>query len=68
MPCFVQALRISNKARKEFTAGEVVNLMAVDAQRFMDLTDYLHVIWSAPLQIALGVYFIWQILGRKIIP
>ena len=33
--------------------------MAVDAQRFMDLTSYLHLIWSAPLQIGLSLYFLW---------
>ncbi|XP_017476212.1 PREDICTED: multidrug resistance-associated protein 1-like [Rhagoletis zephyria] len=36
-----KALLISNATRKEATVGEIVNLMAVDAQRFMDLTTYL---------------------------
>jgi len=58
-----QALRMSNAARKESTVGEIVNLMAVDAQRFMDLTAYLNMIWSAPLQIALALYFLWGALG-----
>lgn len=34
---FRKALVMSNTARKESTVGEIVNLMAVDAQRFMDL-------------------------------
>jgi hypothetical protein len=25
--------------------------------------NYFHMIWSAPLQIALAMYFLWQILG-----
>ncbi len=25
----------------------------------MDLTSYLHMIWSAPIQIALSLYFLW---------
>ena len=61
-----QAIRISNGARKESTVGEIVNLMAVDAQRLTDLTNYLNMIWSAPLQIALAVYFLYQILGASI--
>lgn len=43
--------------------GEIVNLMSVDAQRFMDLTTYLNMLWSAPLQIGLAIYFLYQILG-----
>lgn len=54
---------MSNASRKESTVGEIVNLMSVDAQRFMDLTAYLNMLWSAPLQIALALYFLWQILG-----
>lgn len=62
-----KALVISNTAKKESTVGEIVNLMAVDAQRFMDLTTYLNMIWSAPLQITLAIYFLWQILGPSVL-
>ncbi|XP_058792375.1 multidrug resistance-associated protein 1 isoform X6 [Phymastichus coffea] len=57
-----KALRMSNSARKESTVGEIVNLMSVDAQRFMDVTAYINMIWSAPLQILLALYFLWRIL------
>ncbi|XP_025986918.1 multidrug resistance-associated protein 1 isoform X4 [Solenopsis invicta] len=62
-----KALRMSNAARKESTLGEIVNLMSVDAQRFMDLTAYINMIWSAPLQIALALYFLWNILGPAVL-
>lgn len=62
-----KALVISNAARKESTVGEIVNLMAVDAQRFMDLTTYLNMIWSAPLQISLALYFLWELLGPSVL-
>lgn len=62
-----KALRISNSARKESTVGEIVNLMSVDAQRFMDLTAYINMIWSAPLQIILALYFLWDILGPAVL-
>lgn len=62
-----KALRISNVARKESTVGEIVNLMAVDAQKFVDLTAYLNMIWSAPLQIILALYFLWQVLGPSVL-
>lgn len=64
---FRKALVLSNQARKESTVGEIVNLMAVDAQRFMDLVTYLNMIWSAPLQISLAIYFLWQILGPSVL-
>ncbi|XP_060803850.1 multidrug resistance-associated protein 1 isoform X3 [Amyelois transitella] len=62
-----KSLRMSNAARKESTVGEIVNLMSVDAHRFLDLTAYLNMIWSAPLQIALALYFLWGILGPSVL-
>lgn len=35
--------------------------------RFMDLTAYISMIWSAPLQIALALYFLWAILGPSVL-
>ncbi|XP_063585006.1 multidrug resistance-associated protein 1-like isoform X1 [Penaeus indicus] len=62
-----KALKISSSARKESTVGEIVNLMSVDAQRFMDLTTYVNMLWSAPLQIALALYFLWDLLGPSVL-
>lgn len=62
-----KALRMSNAARKESTVGEIVNLMSVDAQRFIELTAYINMIWSAPLQIALALYFLWDELGASVL-
>lgn len=64
---YKKAMMLSNSARKESTVGEIVNLMAVDAQRFMDLTAYINMIWSAPLQICLALYFLWGILGPSVL-
>ena len=61
---FPQSLVISSSARKESTVGEIVNLMTVDAKRFMDLTTYLNMLWSTPMQIILGLYFLWANLGQ----
>ena len=43
-----------------------MNLMSVDAQRFMDLMSYLHLIWSAPLQIILSLGFLYATMGPSI--
>ncbi|XP_054614670.1 multidrug resistance-associated protein 1 [Dunckerocampus dactyliophorus] len=62
-----KALVISSAARRTSTVGEIVNLMSVDAQRFMDLIAYINMIWSAPLQVVLALYFLWQNLGPSVL-
>ncbi|XP_040924346.1 ATP-binding cassette sub-family C member 3 isoform X5 [Betta splendens] len=62
-----KALVITNAAKRSSTVGEVVNLMSVDAQRFMDLTTFLNMLWSAPLQIMLALYFLWDNLGPSVL-
>lgn len=61
-----KSLRISSAAKKDSTMGEIVNLMAVDAQRFLELTTYLHLLWSGPFIIALSLYFLYDLLGVAI--
>ncbi|XP_063555578.1 multidrug resistance-associated protein 1 isoform X3 [Gorilla gorilla gorilla] len=62
-----KALVITNSARKSSTVGEIVNLMSVDAQRFMDLATYINMIWSAPLQVILALYLLWLNLGPSVL-
>lgn len=62
-----KALNLSNSAKKETATGNIVNLMAVDAQCFMDLLIYVNSIWSAPLQIILALYFLWGNLGPSVL-
>ncbi|XP_051770130.1 ATP-binding cassette sub-family C member 3 isoform X4 [Ctenopharyngodon idella] len=62
-----KSLVITNEAKRSSTVGEVVNLMSVDAQRFMDLTTFLNMLWSAPLQIILALFFLWQNLGASVL-
>lgn len=46
---------MSNESRTASTVGEIVNLMSVDAQRLQDVTGYLWMFWSCPLQIGIGI-------------
>ena len=62
----MQSLRLSNSARQQSTVGEIVNLMSVDAQRFMDLVTHLHYIWSSPLQIVLSIVFLYFTMGPSV--
>ena len=60
---YKKSLRISSAAKKESTVGEIVNLMSVDVQKFMDILPYINVLWSSLLQIALATYFMYEELG-----
>uniref|UniRef100_A0A8C5TUD7 Canalicular multispecific organic anion transporter 2 n=1 Tax=Malurus cyaneus samueli TaxID=2593467 RepID=A0A8C5TUD7_9PASS len=62
-----KSLAITNSAKRSSTVGEIVNLMSVDAQRFTDLMTFLNMLWSAPLQIFLALYFLWQTLGPSVL-
>ncbi|XP_004859793.1 canalicular multispecific organic anion transporter 2 isoform X4 [Heterocephalus glaber] len=64
---YKKALLITNSVKRESTVGEIVNLMSVDAQRFMDVFPFLFLLWSAPLQVSLAIYFLWQILGPSVL-
>nr|CAG8528506.1 14943_t:CDS:10 [Entrophospora candida] len=63
---YQKSLNLSNSARQKSTVGEIVNHMSVDAQRFMDLCTYLHIIWSGPLQIFLALYLLYETMGASI--
>lgn len=58
---------VSNEARKESTVGETVNLMSADAQRFNDVTNFIHLLWSCPLQIIVSIVFLWFELGPSVL-
>ena len=45
----------------------MVNLMAVDAQRLMDLTAYVNVLWSSPLTILIALYFLYDAMGPSVL-
>jgi len=64
---YSKALLLNNNSRKESTAGEMVNLMSVDAQRLMDLLTYVNILWSGPLQIIISLYFLHNTMGVSIL-
>ena len=62
-----QALVLNNASRKQSTAGEMVNLMSIDTQRIVDLVTYFHVLWTAPIQILIAIYFLSVTMGISIL-
>lgn len=44
-------------------AGEIANLVGIDAQRMQDLMTYLHAVWYSFFQIGLALYFLHKQVG-----
>ncbi|KAK1756041.1 P-loop containing nucleoside triphosphate hydrolase protein [Echria macrotheca] len=58
-----KALKLSNEGRSSKTTGDIVNYMAVDAQRLQDLTQFAQQLWSAPFQICICMISLYQLVG-----
>ena len=58
-----KALRLSNRARREFTLGEITNFMSVDAQRILDGLPMVSQVWSSPLSLVLAMVLLYRELG-----
>ncbi|KAK3692102.1 P-loop containing nucleoside triphosphate hydrolase protein [Podospora appendiculata] len=58
-----KALKLSNEGRSTKTTGDIVNYMAVDAQRLQDLTQFAQQLWSAPFQIFICMFSLYQLVG-----
>lgn len=58
-----KSLRLSNEGRSSKTTGDIVNYMAVDAQRLQDLTQFAQQAWSAPFQIIICMVSLYNLVG-----
>ncbi|XP_060074035.1 multidrug resistance-associated protein 1-like [Ylistrum balloti] len=63
---YKKSLRMSNSVKKDFTIGEIVNLMSVDCQRIQDAFAFHHWIFSFFSITALGLYLVWDSMGDGI--
>lgn len=64
---YKKSLVMNSEAKKQKTVGEIVNLMSVDCQRMQDLSGYLWMLWSAPVQIILAMWLLWNQLGVSVL-
>lgn len=62
---YTKALRLSNEGRSTKTTGDIVNHMAIDQQRLVDLTQFGTQLWSAPFQITLCMVSLYQLVGNS---
>ena len=58
---------LNSKSKGKSTAGELVNLMSVDAQQVMKHMTYVNSLWSSPLQIVGALYFLYSTLGISVL-
>ncbi|OZJ01918.1 hypothetical protein BZG36_05007 [Bifiguratus adelaidae] len=58
-----KSLRLSGKARMNYTTGKIVNLMSTDTTRIDFLCGYFHIIWTAPAMILIGLGILINQLG-----
>ncbi|TQS33808.1 hypothetical protein Golomagni_05835, partial [Golovinomyces magnicellulatus] len=58
-----KSLRLSNEGRATKSTGDIVNYMAVDAQRLQDLTQFAQQAWSAPFQIIICMVSLYNLVG-----
>ncbi|OXA39170.1 multidrug resistance-associated protein 1 [Folsomia candida] len=61
-----KSLIITSAAKRDTTAGEIVNLMSVDTQRLLDLAGLFFMALTAPIQIGLSIYFLYNTLGPSV--
>lgn len=58
-----KSLKLSNEGRATKSTGDIVNYMAVDAQRLQDLTQFAQQTWSAPFQVIICMVSLHQLVG-----
>jgi len=54
---------LSKSALDETTAGQIVNLLSNDANRFDVAFKCVHFLWIGPMATAVVTYFLWREIG-----
>ncbi|OAR00271.1 hypothetical protein LLEC1_03401 [Akanthomyces lecanii] len=56
-------------ADEQANLGTIINLMSVDSYKISETTAYLHfLVGAAPVQLAVSVFLLWQVMGLSAIP
>ncbi|KAI4388601.1 hypothetical protein MLD38_000915 [Melastoma candidum] len=58
-----KGLTLSSQSRQAHTSGEVINFIAVDAERVSTFCWYLHEPWLVLLQVMLAMFILYKYLG-----
>ncbi|KAG0088379.1 hypothetical protein BGZ92_006256 [Podila epicladia] len=58
-----KALKLSPTARQRSTLGEITNHMAVDAEKWINGSNFMPAIFFVPVDIAISMYLLYQLFG-----
>ncbi|KAL2920007.1 hypothetical protein HK105_200073 [Polyrhizophydium stewartii] len=61
-----KALRLSPKARLEYSAGLINNLVSTDIISIMNLFGTLNEFWAIPIRVGMSIYFLSKLLGPSV--
>eukprot|EP01084_Bolivina_argentea_P028757 53399_1 len=64
--CYSKALKLTQGARSQRTAGQLLNIVSVDVRKIRDVFPYCWMLISAPWQITLAVYLLYQQIGWSV--
>jgi ATP-binding cassette, subfamily C (CFTR/MRP), member 1 len=60
---FKKSLKLTSKSRLKANIGEIINLIQVNTQVFIDLASTIHMIVLAPIQVILGIVLLSYYFG-----
>jgi len=59
---YAKLLRLSNAERSEMGAGQITNLQSNDTSKLYNIPQYLHMIWSGPMQIIVTMMLLIRVM------
>lgn len=65
---FEKQLKLSSEGRRQHSAGEIANYIALDAYRLGEFPFWLHLAWSMPVQLVLAIALLFWTVGAGALP
>ena len=64
---YKKSLKLSANSRSQYSSGEIINLIAVDATKIQEALTYVTFLWVSPFHVGLTTYFTWQVIGPAVL-
>jgi ATP-binding cassette subfamily C (CFTR/MRP) protein 4 len=62
-----RCLKLNKSSLEKTTAGQLVNLLSNDVNRFDNAFIFLHFLWICPVELIVGIYYMDVTLGHTAI-